>query len=184
MKKAIKIIITPVLLIGLFVNTVFAATEWGVDEKGKFCYKHILVIIKDEYTNESETIIEHIESQYGVEKIKITSEDGTKPLTLLVYLPALGEEYFYSVFDSISQDEYVEIAVKEYYVGDDKSYLGDVNQDGKIQTDDARMILKFAAGHIEPETKTQKILADVNEDGVIATEDARYVLSVACGIIQ
>ncbi|MBO5065321.1 MAG: dockerin type I repeat-containing protein [Clostridia bacterium] len=183
MKKIIRILVVSFLLIGVLVNNACAGEEWGIDEKGKFCCKHILVIIKDEYINEPETVVTHIKTEYGVERVIITSETDAQPLTLLVVLPILGEKYFYSVFDALSQDKYVEFAFKEYYVGTDKSYLGDVNQDGRIQTDDAYAILRYAAGHIEPETKTQEILADVDEDGLITTQDARYALSVACGII-
>lgn len=187
MERYIKILVASFLLIGLLINNVCAVCNWGVDENGKFSYKYIMVIIKDEYTNDPEAVIEHIKTEFNVEDVKITSDtDGEnldQPLTLLLYLPVLSEEYFYSVYDGLSVDPYVEIAFKDYYTGPVKSYLGDVNQDGKIQTDDARTILKFAAGQLEPKTLTEKMLADADRDGVITTQDAKYALSVACGII-
>lgn len=185
MKKYIKILVISILLIGLLINNVCAVCEWGVDENGKFSYKYIMVVVKEEYTDEPENVIAHIESTLDVDGVKILSvtEEYGPPLILLIYLPVLSEEYFYSIYNALSQDPYVEFAFKEYHIGPDKSYLGDVNQDGKIQTDDARTILMYAAGHNEPKTTTEKMLADADRDGVITTQDARYALSVACGIL-
>jgi len=53
--------------------------------------------------------------------------------------------------------------------------LGDVNEDGTIDTEDAVMILKHLAGNIT--------LGDVNEDGTIATEDAVMILKHLAGNI-
>lgn len=183
MKKYIKILVASILLIGLLINNVCAVCEWGVDERGKFSYEDFVVVIKEEYTNEPEVVIAHLESEFDVDEVIILSstEDVDQPLTLLVYLPVLGEEYFYSIYDAIAEDPYVDFVFKNYYMG--PLNLGDVNQDEKIQTDDARTILKFAAGQLEPKTLTEKMLADVDRDGVITTKDARYALSVACGIV-
>ena len=185
MKKIVKILVASVLLTCLLINSVFAVSDWGVDEKGKFSYKYILVVVKDEHTNEPETVMEHIKTELGVEEIEIISDtaDAEQPLILLVYLPVLSEEYFYSVYDALETDPYVDFVFKDYYLGPFVSYLRDVNQDGKIQTDDTRTILMYAAGQLDPTTKTQKILANADGDGVITTQDARYALSVACGII-
>ena len=186
MKKIIKTSVISILLIGLLINSAYAVYDWGIDDDGKFSYSKVMVFIKEEYTNDPETVINNIKRKYDVISAEVISDikDPEHPLILLVKLPVSDEDFFYSTYNSLSQDKYVELVFKVYYVGADKSYLGDVNQDGRIQTDDACTILRYAAGHIEPETKTQEILADVDEDGVITTLDAKCALSVACGIIQ
>ncbi len=57
---------------------------------------------------------------------------------------------------------------------------GDLDGDGKITTVDARLVLKIAAGQIEP-GGAYKTLGDMNGDGVISVSDARDVLYLAIG---
>lgn len=60
--------------------------------------------------------------------------------------------------------------------------LGDVDQNNKINTSDARLVLQFAAEIIGLDPLAQT-LADVNADGYTNTTDARYILQYAAGII-
>lgn len=186
MNRFIKIFITSTLFISLFINNISAVSSWGVDEIGKFSFKNITVVVKDEYSQESEIVIEYIQFNYCVENVKIISESTNTsertPLILLVTLPLSDENQFYITTDKFANDQYIEKVLKDYYMTTDKSYLGDANQDSKITTDDARTILKYAAGQIEIKTKTEKILADVNQDGIITTQDARHTLAICCGI--
>lgn len=63
------------------------------------------------------------------------------------------------------------------------TYLGDVNHDYLLDTRDARLALKMAAGLVDiPEDEDKKIIIDANEDGEISTDDARYILCWAAGI--
>lgn len=56
--------------------------------------------------------------------------------------------------------------------------LGDVNGDGKITANDARLVLRHSAQiELLPDTKAE--LADVNKDGKVTSTDARLVLRVA-----
>ncbi len=57
-----------------------------------------------------------------------------------------------------------------YYSQD--SIKGDFNNDGEITTDDARLLLKIAAGQ---EDATQG--ADLNEDGIVSIDDVKLLLS-------
>lgn len=52
------------------------------------------------------------------------------------------------------------------------SVKGDLNDDGEITTDDARLLLKIAAGQ---EDATQG--ADLNEDGIVSIDDVKLLLS-------
>lgn len=63
----------------------------------------------------------------------------------------------------------------------DPSCAGDVNQDGKVTSADARLILRASALMIELDSR-QTLLADVNEDGKITSADARIILRMSAGI--
>ena len=58
---------------------------------------------------------------------------------------------------------------------------GDVNDDGNIKSNDATLILRIAAGLLEP-NDYQKCAADVNGDGKIRSNDATIVLRKAAGL--
>ena len=59
--------------------------------------------------------------------------------------------------------------------------LGDMDNDGRVTTADARRVLRYAAGL---ETASAEILkkADVNNDGKLTVLDARIVLRVSLGL--
>lgn len=59
--------------------------------------------------------------------------------------------------------------------------LGDMDGDGVVSTEDARVVLRIAAGHILPDN-AQKSLGDINKDGIVSVEDARLTLIMAAGI--
>lgn len=61
--------------------------------------------------------------------------------------------------------------------------LGDVNVDGKINAQDALLILKHAAS-ITKLNESEQIAADINEDAKINASDALMVLKIAAGIIK
>ena len=58
---------------------------------------------------------------------------------------------------------------------------GDANNDGNIKSNDATIILRIAAGLLEP-NDYQKCAADVNSDGKIKSNDATIVLRKAAGL--
>ena len=59
--------------------------------------------------------------------------------------------------------------------------LGDVDGSGAVNTIDARLALKIAAGQVKA-TETQMLLGDIDENGTIATADAAEILKIAAGI--
>ena len=59
--------------------------------------------------------------------------------------------------------------------------LGDLDDSGAVNTLDARIALKIAAGQIVP-TEEQLFLGDIDEDGEISTVDARCILCMAAGV--
>lgn len=59
---------------------------------------------------------------------------------------------------------------------------GDVNEDGEVNTTDARLVLQTAVGKAELTQRAAKA-ADVNGDGEVNTTDARLILQLAVGKI-
>ena len=59
--------------------------------------------------------------------------------------------------------------------------LGDINTDGKLNTADATLILKFSASMFFP-TEEQLKYADSNLDGYINTADATLILQICAGM--
>ena len=59
-----------------------------------------------------------------------------------------------------------------------ESILGDVNGDGKITSDDARLALRYSAGMEKP-SSAKKTAADVNKDGAVTVEDVKLIMSDA-----
>ena len=77
--------------------------------------------------------------------------------------------------------EYTVRALCEYYgveFVDPFVKKGDVNNDGKVNTTDARIILQHSAGKKEL-NGTEKLAGDVNNDGSVDTSDARQILKKA-----
>lgn len=61
--------------------------------------------------------------------------------------------------------------------------LGDVNEDGDIDSKDALRVLRIAAELVTP-TETERLASDVNGDGAVDAKDALRVLRYAAGIIS
>lgn len=76
-------------------------------------------------------------------------------------------------------------------VGDYSALLGDINNNGKIDTSDARMILQATVGKygsevnkgVEDLTEEEFCTADVDQNDTVNTTDARLVLQAAVGKI-
>lgn len=87
-------------------------------------------------------------------------------------------------WDEISKadNDFTEIKV-EYDYTNVESVLGDVNIDGKINAQDALMILKYSAKIIEFEEQ-ELLLSDVNSDDVVNAQDALVILKYAAILID
>ena len=96
MKKIIKTSVISILLIGLLINSAYAVYDWGIDDDGKFSYSKVMVFIKEEYTNDPETVINNIKRKYDVISAEVISDikDPEHPLILLVKLPVSDEDFF------------------------------------------------------------------------------------------
>ncbi len=59
-----------------------------------------------------------------------------------------------------------------------ESVLGDINSDGKVTSDDARLALCYSAGIKQP-TSDQKNAADMNKDGSVTIADVKLIMADA-----
>ena len=66
-------------------------------------------------------------------------------------------------------------------VGSSAALIGDANDDGKINSADALLILRNTVGLIEF-NEDEKNAANVNTDGIINSLDALIVLQITAGI--
>ena len=66
-------------------------------------------------------------------------------------------------------------------VGEKFIIPGDVNSDGKVDVEDARLILRYAVG-LETMSENIKAIADMNGDGQVTVADAREALRQAVGL--
>ena len=61
--------------------------------------------------------------------------------------------------------------------------LGDVNNDGKVTTEDARLALRRAIGlETYPENSPEYRACDADKNGTVTTADARTILRAAIGL--
>jgi hypothetical protein len=61
--------------------------------------------------------------------------------------------------------------------------LGDVDNNGKVDTQDARMALRASIGLEKYAAGSKEFLAaDVNKDNKLGTDDARYILRHSIGL--
>ena len=71
---------------------------------------------------------------------------------------------------------------KDDFMQDNESYYkGDVNNDGVVTAEDARMILRHSAG-LEKLYLDEYLRADFNGDDSVTAEDARLVLRKSAGL--
>jgi hypothetical protein len=73
--------------------------------------------------------------------------------------------------------------MKTYFDYEFTAEFGDVNEDGNIDSTDARLVLQYAVGKID-ETAITLELADVDGSGTVDSTDARLILQYAVGKIQ
>lgn len=70
------------------------------------------------------------------------------------------------------------IKKEKYFTYDDNLFVGDVSGDGKINTYDARMILRYSA-KLQKLSRAQLELADIDRNSVVNVSDARCALIMA-----
>ena len=124
--------------------------------------QYLLLVLKGEGVPTAENIayIDQAAAQNGSVSFAAYPKELTKG-TYHVYLVGGGTAFADS-----------QVASFEY---DNKYTLGDVNDDGAIDSEDALMALQIFTKIITP-TETQRLAADVNRDTTIDSEDALLIL--------
>lgn len=107
------------------------------------------------------------------------ASDGSISFTLKPKELTAGMSY--SVYLSTTSKAVTKVASFQY--GEKPAYtLGDVNGDGKINADDAVLVLRYAV-ELTEFNETQKLAADVSKDGRINADDAVLILRFAVNLI-
>ncbi len=87
---------------------------------------------------------------------------------------------FKNYLNGVDLTEYCDESEWIYFSFVCKSYrLGDVNDDGNINTQDALLSVRYAKKTLEPTNDKQKGAADVNEDGKLDTKDSMMIINAA-----
>ena len=109
---------------------------------------------------------------------------GGTSVTFATYPSALAAGDYFVYISGNDGMGYKKVATFTY--GEASTYtLGDVNDDGEINTLDALRVLRVFTGAIDPASLTegQRLAADVNHDGEINTLDALRILRFFTGAI-
>lgn len=108
------------------------------------------------------------------------ASDGSISFTLKPKELTAGTSY--SVYLSTTSKAVTKVASFQY--GEKPAYtLGDVNDDGKINSTDALLVLQYAVNTVSLDS-AQQMAADVNRDGKINSTDALLILQYAVNIIK
>lgn len=108
------------------------------------------------------------------------ASDGSISFTLKPKELTAGMSY--SVYLSTTSKAVTRVASFQY--GEKPAYtLGDVNNDGKINSTDALLVLQYAVNTVSLDS-AQQMAADVNRDGKINSTDALLILQYAVNIIK
>ena len=108
------------------------------------------------------------------------ASDGSIRFTLKPKELTAGTSY--SVYLSTTSKAVTKVASFQY--GEKPAYtLGDVNNDGKINSTDALLVLQYAVNTVSLDS-AQQMAADVNRYGKINSTDALLILQYAVNIIK
>ena len=100
-----------------------------------------------------------------------------------IYYAGSADQWRYEASEAQMGYDEASVDVHFYYKYEDANEaeyfsLGDVNTDGKITAQDARLALR-AAARLEALSELQNLLADADEDGKLKAGDARLILRIA-----
>lgn len=114
----------------------------------------------------------------------INQTTGATETTFIIYPDTLQTATTYYIYISSTEDGYIQVGSFDVVASwvEGTYTLGDVNEDGAINSSDAVQILRYAAGltsYIESDTE---VVADINMDGSINSSDAVQVLRYAAGL--
>lgn len=138
---------------------------------GKYSLALLLQQDKNEYPTEA--------NLYYIDQVDI--KDGEATFTIIP--KAMTDDATYNVYVSTNGTDGALTKVASFQYGAKPPYtLGDINNDTKINADDAVLALRYAVQLVELNT-TQISAGDVNHDGKVNAEDAVQILRYAVKLI-
>lgn len=120
-----------------------------------------------------------IPTENNIVYIDQKAADGSA-VTFSIYPSALESGVTYGIYVVGTSTSYTKVASFSYYA---PYVLGDVNNDGAIDSEDALKALKHFVG-IETLNSTQVLAADVNKDSTVDSSDALLILKLFVGDIS
>lgn len=178
-KKIISTLLCLFLMCCVFVPTCLAY-EYYPEDTENMSKDAFSVILKEDYYYYVQDVLDSIDCEYvkNASEIRTLSFDGT-PKKTTIFIQLTDEKYFEAAQDYFREQEYCFDIHYEYLVPLSAPEKGDVNYDGKITADDARLVLRAAVGLEE----LAKYSADVDGDGKITANDARMILRNSVGLV-
>ncbi len=132
---------------------------------------------KNEYVSEGESVSGEDASEEDSTGVVPTTEESSSEIVTVPTTEAKSEEV--STVEPASDEETTgkEEESKEPTTAD-YLIMGDLNNDGKVTAEDARIALRIAA-KLENASAYQMKVGDLNKDGKISAMEARYILRFA-----
>ena len=123
-------------------------------------------------------------ADYSTDKIVVSDENKAEidGFNINFKNVSVGDTVELEITDGYSQEYGNTKSHVTYKFVEPKAILGDVNDDGKINQKDAKLVLKAFAGKTEL-TENQTLAADVNKDEKINQKDAKLILKYFAGKI-
>ncbi len=122
----------------------------------------------------------------GVENLKVAKFEDNRTFTYSYLKDEAGDYYQALTIEGTYYKIWLYTVVLEAeYTSPAGVKPGDVDQNGKIETKDARLALRQAIDleHFEPGSPAF-LAGDVTKDGTVGTDDARFILRHAIGLID
>ncbi len=110
-----------------------------------------------------------------------TAQSTTLDFKVYPKLPAKACELKLYISSSAPDSDLIEIPLN-YYVDPSAYILGDVDNNGKIDSSDSYAVLQIAAGY--PSTETERLAANVSGDAYINSTDALMILQYHAELID
>lgn len=190
MKKTLSVLLCVCMILSLFTVISYAK----VYERPEYDTSKVLVTIKKEYSGQGgiyypcEFSGELVES---VERLMyIDEEHRDNPLfnkdnfhdIIALCLKEPSQENVELLLEILADNPLVESAGKNYIIYLDPLYImGDADNDGRITSGDARILLRISVG-LEKREARHVCQFDTDNDGKTTAADARKVLRVSVGL--
>lgn len=173
-KKLLSLLLCFVLLSAIAVPI---CSAYSPSDDMPYSETSFYVMLKEEYYDKASEVIASIDCEYVTDVLNLSNpDDYDGPYSVMLGILLSDEEGFELAQNYFRKQDYFSELYYEPLMG--PSTRGDVDNDGKITANDARLVLR-AAVNLE---KVVKYYADIDVDGRITASDARIVLRKSVGL--